>query len=155
MLVSKYPCDASLPLGLILAYFLKSPENFGQHNLAYGCPNAHTEARYPTRTYIKDFPSGFFREKISKVARSHFLPRNVNFFSRRPAVRRRRAAPEKFLAFSLAFALFSTKLSADFSGGTAGSNCPQCTHTHTHVHTRAARCSAVAAAVAAGVNVRR
>ena len=140
---------------MLLAYFLKLPGNFGQHNLANGCPHAQTEARYPTRTLHKRLPVRFFSRKNVKFARSHFLPRNLNFFSRRPAVRRRRAAPEKILAFWPAFALFSTKLSAVFSGGTAGSSCPQCTHTRTHIHARAARRSPVAATAAAGAHLRR
>ena len=138
----------------ILAYFLKLPGNFGQRNLANGCPYAQREARCPTRTYIKDFPSGFFREKISKSRDRTFCLGISTFF----AASRREATPRsarEFLAFWPAFALFSTKLSAVFSGGTAGSSCPQCTHTRTHIHTRAARRSAVAATVAAGVNVRQ
>ena len=50
----------------LLAYFPKSPGNFVQHNLANGCPHAQTRARYPTRTYIKDPPTGFFFEKMSR-----------------------------------------------------------------------------------------
>ena len=127
--------DTKIDHKAVLAYFLKLPGNFGQHNLANGCPHAQTEARYPTRTLHKRLPVRFFSRKNVKFARSHFLPRNLNFFSRRPAVRRRRAAPEKILAFWLAFALISTKLSAVFSGGIAGSSCPQCTHTRTlHTH---------------------
>ena len=139
----------------LLAYFPKIPGNFGQHNLANGYPHAQTEARYPTRTLHKRAPIRFFFRKNVKFARSHFLPRNLNFFSRRPAEGRRRAAPEKKMAFWLAFALFSTKLSAVFSGGTAGSSCPQCTHRRTHIHTHAASRSTVAATAAAGAHLRR
>ena len=126
-----HPTEGS-PRRALLAYFPKIPGNFGQHNLANGCPHAQTEARYPTRTLHKRPPIRFFSQKNVKFARSHFLPRNLNFFSRRPAVRRRRAAPEKILAFWLAFALISTKLSAVFSGGIAGSSCPDNAHTHSH-----------------------
>ena len=48
---------------LLLAYFLKLPGNFGQHNLANGCPHAQTEARYPTRTLHKRPPVLFFSQK--------------------------------------------------------------------------------------------
>ena len=52
-------------LGKLLAYFLKLPGNFGQHNLANGCPHAQTEARYPTRTLHKRPPIRFFRKEMS------------------------------------------------------------------------------------------
>ena len=69
----------------LLAYFLKTPGNFGQHNLANGCSHAQTEARYLIGTPHKRAPIRFFFRKNVGVARSQNFPIKRVFFSLRTA----------------------------------------------------------------------
>ena len=80
---------------------------------------------------------------------------NLEFFGGVPPLVGAAQRQKKKMAFWLAFALVSTKLNAVFSGGTAASSCPQCTHTRTHIHTHAASRSTVAATDAAGAHPER
>ena len=132
-----YHCDRSRVKGL-LAYFLKLPGNFGRHNLANGCPYAQREARYPTRTYIKDFPSGFFREKISKSRDRTFCLGISTFFaaSRREATPR--SARENFGVLARIRAVFN-EIERGFLWRNRWLELPTMhTYTHTHSHTRRA-----------------
>ena len=139
------------------SYSLTSPSSQGTLANIISPTAARTRKQRPDillGPYIKDFLSGFFREKMSN-SRDRTFCLGISTFFRGVPPRVGAAQRQKKMAFWLAFALFSTKLSAVFSGGTAGSSCPQCTHTRTHIHARAARRSPVAATAAAGAHLRR
>ena len=117
---------------LLQAYFPKKPLNFGQHNFTNGCPRAQTEARYPTRTYIKDFPSGFFSQKNVKIARSHSFCLGISTFFR--GVPPKGDAAQRQICFGL-----FTRVCADFNEIERGflwqNRWLELPTIHTHMHT--------------------
>ena len=122
----------------ILAYFLKLPGNFGQRNLANGCPYAQREARCPTRTYIKDFPSGFFREKISK-SRDRTFCLGISTFFRGVPPRVGAAQRQKKNGVLARIRAVFNEIERGFLWRNRWLELPTMhTYTHTHSHTRRA-----------------
>ena len=121
---------------MILAYFPKVPGNLGQHFLDIPHANPPRSGVDLHHIHMERAPHRFFFSKKSRSRKIALIPHRNHFF---PVRRGDAAQRRKFLAFWLAFALVLLKFSAVFSGGTAGSSCPQCTHTHTYTYTHTPR----------------